>query len=199
MTKLSGLKRAAIHKRLLTHAYFEQAQSRLDEQADFVRRVYLKTFGKALPLIERVPSDWFYKGRDFSVSFAGDVVRLYPGLGLNYNVPDLFQTVGAKRLPEFWILPYQTKNGVNCIFEEDDPLVHEHVAHQIKANALLEKIRDASRASTVALGAFRTVKELLDNWPEIATVASDLLGPVPRANLPAIPRDSLNRTLNLPA
>ena len=199
MSRLTTHIRESLLKKLLTRAFQTRVEECLKQQTDFVRRVYEDALAADLPKLADVPPSWIYRAEKFKVVMANDVAELRPGRGLAYSIPHEFIQAGARRNQETWPMPYHRRQDALKVYEAAHPFALEYTRLTNVQTDLKTEIERASRQAAAAMGAVSTVKKLISIWPEVEDLAKEYLVEGERqAILPAIPRDLLNKMLDLP-
>lgn len=199
MSRLTTHIRESLLKKLLTRAFQQRVEDCVKQQTDFVLSVYLDALKDDLPKLAGIPKSWIYTSDRFKVVMAHDVVELRPGIGLSYSLPHEFIQAGVRRSGESWQMPYNRRNDAWKIYDAEHPLARDFAMLTDKQTDLKTEIDRASRQAAAAMGAVSTVKKLISIWPEVEDLAKEYLVEGERqAILPAIPRDLLNKMLDLP-
>lgn len=199
MSRLTTSIRDSLLKKLITRAFQTRVEECLKQQAEFVLSVYLDALKDDLPKLAGVPKSWIYTSEKFKVVMAHDVVELRPGIGLSYSIPHEFIQAGARRNGEAWQMPYNRRNDAWKVYEAAHPLAQDFTMLTNKRTDLVTEISRASKQASAAMASVSTVKKLISIWPEVEDLAKEYLIEGERqAILPAIPRDLLNKMLDLP-
>ena len=175
MTRLTNAMRDSLLEKLLNASFFEQAQSCLDMQADFVRRVYEDALADDLPLLETMPKDWLYTTTSFKVTLANSEADLRCNFGLNWTLPHHFDQAGASRELQSFALPYGRRHGSLKVYDAKHPLAREYFRLRSEQADLVRKIDQAAKYATAVMKAVTTVEKLIQRWSAVATFAKEYL------------------------
>lgn len=177
MTNLTNEARNKILARLIEHRFGAEEEALRKARRAFAARVYDDIFTKKQrDLMASLPSGWMPTKQTINVYFAGEITQL--------------------SLPDQRPVPHDKVHGTLAVYDARHPLAEAKVDLDRKAYDLTER-RDAARANANAfLRNSKTLKQLVDAWPEIEPFANDVIEkPV---KLPTIDLSKLNADLGLP-
>ena len=198
MTRLTNSIKEVLLKKLLVHAYRDRVQEAVNANAHFAVKVYNDAFAKDLKQINALPKGWLPTDIDILVQFGPTVQRLYfRGTLGAFNLREALRPCEAQIVYDTsYPFPANKKDTVVKQYDGVHPLVSEFDSLKAKFSELETEIHRATKTIEAAMNSVKTVKKLIEIWPEVEEFAKPYLEHVP--TLPAIPRQELNTLLDLP-
>lgn len=195
MSRLTKDVRHTILKRLMTRAFKDRIMAQYAKEEAFFDEVYADTFKLELPLLTQVPERWLTKQNQLRGTFGAETTTIYT-YGLRWEMPDAFQICGTSRKTRSVIVP----PGHTYVFGYDGRHRLSEKFHKIQAERddLLAEVSLASKKTSALLEATSSFKKLIEAWPDLQDLITDLMESPVRASLPAITIQEMNTIFKLP-
>lgn len=200
MTNLNQDLRNAIVSAAIKHRFADECEQLLQQARFIANDAYLSHYNpEILKKMTALPQGWLEEKEEFKVQFGFAVHHLH-FTGFHHSIPSV---VSRPWLEEEKLQKEQRRRFlkkdlearvVHC-FDFQHPLTLRVDAHQKSKEDLRAQISAARDETHRALSKFRTVKTLIEAWPEIAPFIPAASS---KAYLPAIPVATLNKILDLP-
>lgn len=199
-TRLTKDIRETLRKEILQHAFKERVNAQIDAERAFATEIFEARYQKHLDMLATAPDGFFRHDHQFLVRFddrTSASLSFYDGLGSN----ELFKEAGQENPAKFTrAMPWNAaSNFVVETFADTAPESKKFNRLKDAHMELIHELRNMRASIVKALSAVTTVNKLIESWPEIESFAKKFLDDgTKKASVPAIPRDVLNASLDLP-
>lgn len=192
MTTLNDFNRRAILNDLLEHRFGAQQKELVARGKMLADTVYMRAMGDKIELAKSLPAGWLPVSRTISVYAAG-----VGALRMEFNGDFHERLLGLDDDSVLRELPASMReNGYALRLGPDDALAVDLAKWVNDRKSYGEEVRHARDVGMATLKEYRSIKRLIEAWPEIAVFAEKHMDrPV---QLPALPIKTLNTVFDLP-
>jgi len=180
MPKLTMTKRDIIVSRALKHRFGDAQEALKAEEVRVGLKLYNAVLGNdTIKLMKKLPEGFFRANRYINIVVNGQYHH--------YRLGDILVSI-----------PYDDDKYLRVTSSSNPDAFTMSTEFQNKKLALENEVKEAKTKLIALLNQCGTEHGLTVHWPDGKPFYSDLLGPTPVANLPAVQVQSVNKLFNLP-
>lgn len=199
MTRLTNDTRDRILNDLIRHRFQPEMDAINAATKVLANAVYETVYdAETRQKMDALPEGWLFEDDDLEVTFAGRRVRIGLNGSMWHNEPLNILARGSDQVFRRFLNKHRSNSIAHFGADHPHSLAFEKITQD--RDRLKEAVSISKRQTSAALNAVSTVEALIKAWPEVKPFAERWIEEKDsRPKLPAIPVESLNAVLGLPA
>lgn len=194
--RLTNDYREKLNRRVLAYRFQSVYDQLCDDYATLANDVYLDVYDNATRqhIMDKIPQGWLPKDHKIHVRFGGTYHAMLSFCPNIYGVALSYK--GKVKHTSSRVFPAKDIGSCLKLYSQGHPFVVRYLSLQEREEKLRDDYRNAKKQVSVVLGSVRTVKRLLEVWPEVAPFLDEF--DTKPNKLPAVNVAKVNENLNLP-